>query len=226
MGLAGLRSWHRLTQKRGDAIVVTCSQSPDGTLIASASKNGAIQVWDALKDRTFQLHALLPVDSPESQNHHIGSLQWSPNSHYLVWTHTTFEDEGNDHEWAIWSPLTGGPPNRIPSHPTRSRSFSIRALAFNPESDCVATAINEVVCLGASKESGSSEGSEDGQPPYGHSGHSPYGVQVCDVDAATGTPLVVLGHTSGIQDVSFSPSGRFLLSVSEDGVVRIWDTQS
>ena len=155
------------TEKRGDTVVVTCAWSPDGTLIASASKNGAIQVWDAFKDRTFQLHAgaLLPADNPESQSHHIGSLQWSPNSRYLAWTHTTFEDEGNDHEWVIWSPLTGEPPKRFPSHPTRSKPFSIHALAFNPESDCIATAINEVVRLGASKKGGGSEGSEDGQPP-------------------------------------------------------------
>jgi WD40 repeat protein len=41
----------------------------------------------------------------------------------------------------------------------------------------------------------------------------------------TGGPVVRTGHTDAVNDVSFSPDDRLLLSAADDGTIRIWDAR-
>ena len=205
-------------EKVHETFVATCVWSTDGTLIAAACQAGPVRVWDAM---TFQhLASLLPgADNLEPRPmHDIRSLQWSSDSCYLAWRYLTSKGCNLDcNEWAIWSPLTGEPPRGLPSHPTHPEAYALNALSFNPgpRSRHVATAIvgvegSEVKCSSA----------KDGQSAHAYSGY------VLIWDIVSGAALKVLGHARVLRDVSFSPEGRSLLSLSEDGLVRIWDTES
>ena len=54
-------------------------------------------------------------------------------------------------------------------------------------------------------------------------GHFGY-VVVWDIES--GSALIFLGHAEGVREVSFSPDGRSLLSVSMDGSMKTWETES
>ena len=45
-------------------------------------------------------------------------------------------------------------------------------------------------------------------------------------DIATGTPFAVLEDATKVQDITFSPDGRFLLSLDDYNELNIWDTDS
>ncbi|KAI1784163.1 WD40-repeat-containing domain protein [Ganoderma leucocontextum] len=203
-------------EKYWTTAVRICAWSPDGALIASACWDGTVHVWDAL---TFHQRGLLAVDDPEATNS-LTLLQWSPDSRYLAWNSWISREDRLTYpqcQWTIWSPLAEEPPKRLPSHPTRPGDFSIWALAFDPQSRHIATALSRDVKNGDSEGVFEGDGSSDRHSESGY-------VQVWDV--VSGTTFAVPGHTRGVHDISFSPDGRSLLSVSKDGLMKIWDTES
>jgi WD40 repeat protein len=46
------------------------------------------------------------------------------------------------------------------------------------------------------------------------------------LDAATGNERGVLPHSEFVSRLAFSPDGRWLVSVGQDGIARVWNTQS
>ena len=146
--------------------------------------------------QTFEQRDLL-VD-PAHASGYLRVL-FSPDSRHLVaWTPQLPK------KWiglVIWRPLTGEPPTRIPAISSSvGPSDRIEVLSFDTESRRIVTA----------------HGSEESCESV---------IRIWDV--ATGAVLKELGGNGGLPtDVSFSPDGRSILSVSCDGFSQIWDAKN
>ena len=107
--------------------VIACAWSPDGTLVASASDERTVHVWDTL---TFQQRDLIADAGSQ-----LGHLQFSPDARYLAWTSASSPDNFC-HLWLCAEEC----------QPTRPRlvqlncQLFIHALSFNPESTRIVTA--------------------------------------------------------------------------------------
>ncbi|PIL23290.1 hypothetical protein GSI_14600 [Ganoderma sinense ZZ0214-1] len=147
--------------------------------------------------RVWDAQTFKQCDLLQDPVHASGYLRvlFSPNSRYLVaWTPQLPK------QWiglVIWHPLTGDPPTRLPPMSSAiGPNDHIKALSFDTESRRIVT----------------SHGREVGESV----------IRVWDV--ATGAALTELvGHRGLPTDVSFSPDGRSILSVSCYGFAKISD---
>ncbi len=201
--------------KGHDQGVTSASFSPDGSQIATASKDGKVNLWSA--DGRGQPRTLDTLQGP------LASTAFSPDGRHLLVTPLEYGSV------QVWPTTPGGNPVNL------GDVARLRGAAFSPDGKRVVVAYNDGLA-----KIWPADG--DGKPVLlqGHDWQvlsavfSPDGRQVVTASrdgtarlwsAADGKPLAVLrGHDGPVLAAGFSPDGRQVVTASADTTARLWSS--
>jgi WD40 repeat protein len=188
--------------------------SPDGKLVASASDDSTVGLWDSATGASLQ--------TLESHSGGITAVAFSPDSKLVA-------SASHDGTARLWDLATGASLQTLEGH-----SSDVTTVAFSPDGKLVASASdNDTVRLWDSA-TGASLRTLEGHPNSVTAvAFSPDGKLVASAswdktvrlwDSAAGASLQTLeGHSSIVTAVAFSPDGKLVASASHDNTVRLWD---
>ena len=191
--------------------------APDGKIVASASRDATIRLWDTKSGELRR--KFLGHEGP------VASVAFSPDGKQLL-------SGSADDSARLWDSGSGEVIAILTGH-----SNWVTGVAFSPDGQLVATASWDGIIRLWETESATLLRTLDGHTeavtsiafsPDGRSMAS--GSLDCSVrlwDVATGRQkLACEGHTITVESVAFSPDGRLLASASRDCTVRLWDARS
>ncbi|MEB3212188.1 MAG: substrate-binding domain-containing protein, partial [Leptolyngbyaceae bacterium] len=188
--------------------------SPDGELVAAASDNGTVRIFDADGNPVGEPLSGLPGQ--------LSSLAFSPDGTRLV-------GATNDGSIQFWN-LDGTPIG----NPLTGHDSAITSVVFSPDGESIATAGADGTIWRWDLE-----GNQIGEPFRGHEGainglaFRPDGdaiasagadgtVRLWDLDGnPIGEPLT--GHSGAVNSIAFDEEGEAIASAGGDGTVRLWD---
>ncbi len=192
--------------------------SPDGPLLASASEDGTVRLWDVAMRRAQGR----PLVGHEGR---VWAVAFSPDGRLLATT-------GADSTLRLWEVASGRPVGE----PLTGHAAEVPGVAFSPDGRLVATGgwDQEVRLWDVAT------GQPVGEPLVGHEGRvwavafSPDGRLLATTGAdstlrlwevASGRPVgePLTGHAAEVQGVAFSPDGRLVATGGWDQEVRLWD---
>jgi WD40 repeat protein len=185
--------------------------SPDGTMIAYATDNGAVNLYN--------LDELAAQGSPVANPGPITSLQYSPDSSFLV-------AGTNDGKVIVWNTIDWSEAKRVEG------LGSVKSVAFSPDATLLAIGTtSNITVWGMDSWNQKFSVPTNGDPTLSVAFSSDLvflaagtsGNMVHILDAATGAELTKLtAHSGAVTTLAFSGDGLFLATGSADGTVRLW----
>ena len=201
--------------------VLSVAYSPDGKLLASASADTNIILWNTQGSR-FDNQPLNGHLAP------VNSVAFSPDG-------KTLASASSDNTIAVWDMDTRDIINKLSAHTDR-----VNSVAFSPDSQTLASASNDKTILlwkvpkaeefGLPQPIGKLAAHTDAVNSVAF---SPDGKLLASASSdktiivwnvATRQPVAQLaGHTAKVNSVAFSPNGKLLASASDDKTIIVWD---
>ena len=188
--------------------------SPDGQVLASASNDGTIRLWEVMTGRA--------IDPPlAGHSGYVNRLAFSPDGQMLA-------SGSDDHSIILWDVATGQP---IGS-PLTGHTHKINSVAFSPDGQVLASGSDDHTIILWDVATGQPKSpplavhpdsllsvafSPDGQMLASSSTNNT--LVLWDVSASQ----FLSGHTEWVGSVAFSPDGQILASGSDDDTIMLWN---
>jgi WD40 repeat protein len=166
------------------------------TILASASQDGSIKIWDFSKKRSPLLREIREPDIlPNDSKNEVFALDFSNDGQFLA-------SGGKDAKIRLWNVNTGRLTRELPGddekrlNRTSFHKKSINDLVFHPRQDILASVSDDRTII------------------------------LWNIKTGKPIAKPFLGHTREVNSVAFSPDGTLMLTGSSDGAARLWDVAS